>query len=96
MRRVLFSDYYILTYADIQDCGDHLKLPFRKSKNNQFYQGSMAIIAAQDKNTSPVKLIRLYFVRFGLVLLPNFLLAPILISGCRGAVARGKPFRSLD
>ena len=62
-----YSDYEILTDKDVQDCGDHLKIFFKRSKNDQFYQGSMCVIAAQDSATCPVKLIRLYFQRFGLV-----------------------------
>ena len=62
-----FDDFNILTDKDVQDCGDHLKIFFKRSKNDQWYNGSLSVIAAQDSTTCPVKLIRLYFSRFGLV-----------------------------
>ena len=62
-----YADFNILTDKDVQDCGDHLKIYFKTSKNDQWYNGSLSVIAAQDSDTCPVKLIRLYFSRFGLV-----------------------------
>ena len=62
-----YSDFQILTDKDVSDCGDHLEIFFKRSKNDQYYNGSLSVIVAQDKSTCPVKLIRLYFRRFNLI-----------------------------
>lgn len=62
-----FSDYMQLKDTDVSDDGNCLKIHFRKSKNDQFYEGSYSYIAEQPGYpTCPVKLIRLYYKRFNL------------------------------
>ena len=62
-----FSDYIILKDADFTDMIHYITIDFRHSKNDQFFQGSLSVIAARpDDPCCPVRLIRLYFQRFDL------------------------------
>ena len=62
-----FADFKILKDGDFDDVGEYVKIFFKKSKNDQFYNGSTSIIAEQPgSSTCPVRIIRLYFKKFGL------------------------------
>jgi hypothetical protein len=62
-----FADFAKLTDRDFQDMGDAIKITFLTRKNDQHGDNSVHIIPERaDCAVSPVKLIRLYFWRFGL------------------------------
>ena len=62
-----FDEYSRLTDANVTDGGDHIKIIFEHRKNDQWGDNSMAVVPAKEGEPDcPVKLIRLYFKRFGL------------------------------
>ena len=62
-----FSDFVQLRDSDITDHGTYLRLNFRNSKNDQYFEGTHSIIVEQLENEAcPVKIIRLYFKTFKL------------------------------
>ncbi len=62
-----FDDYQRLTDKEVTDEGSYIKLVFTRSKNDQFGDNSISVIAERPENPAcPVRLIRLYFQRFGL------------------------------
>ena len=61
-----FSDYSQLKDTDLDDQGSHIVVNFKKSKNDQYYEGSSCFIPARDSPCCPVKILRLYYRRFHL------------------------------
>jgi hypothetical protein len=62
-----FDDYRRLTDADFSDGGSHIRIVFEKSKNDQYGDNSVSVVTERPGCAAcPVKLIRLYFRRFGL------------------------------
>ena len=87
-------------FRGIVRCVVYLRRSFenllQKIKKDQFHNGLLSVIAAQDSNTCPVKLIHLYFSRFKLVFASELSTDPTSISGYREAAASGKRFRERD
>jgi len=61
-----FSDYKQLLAKDVEDKGDSVCITFPKSKNDQFHKGSSTVLAENGQVLCPVRLLRVYFKRFGL------------------------------
>ena len=62
-----FDDFHDLRDQDFVNHGDFLEITFRKSKNDQFYQGTNSILVpSNDPILCPVRITHLYFVRFNL------------------------------
>jgi len=62
-----FDDYQRLTDREVTDEGTYIKLIFLRSKNDQFGDNSISVIQERPESPAcPVRLIRLYFRRFGL------------------------------
>ena len=61
-----FSDYTLLLDTDLDDQGSHIVINFKKSKNDQYYEGSSSFIPVRGSVCCPVKVIRLYYRRFHL------------------------------
>ena len=61
-----FSDFSILTDRDFRDHGHFIEVVFKKSKNDQYHEGTNSILARLDRRPCPVELVRLYFKKFQL------------------------------
>lgn len=61
-----FSDFNVLRDRDFEDNGHFIEIDFTNSINDQYFEGTNSIIAASREEFCPVKLIRLFFKRFGL------------------------------
>ena len=62
-----FDDFKRLTDREVTDEGDHIKIVFLRSKNDQFGDNSISVIPVRGElQDCPAKIIRLYFRRFGL------------------------------
>ena len=61
-----FSDFNILYDGDFEIFSDYIRITFRRSKNDQFYRGSVSIIPKKDQGFCPYKLTISYFQRFHL------------------------------
>ena len=61
-----FSDFSILTDRDFTDHGHFIEVVFKKSKNDQYHEGTNSILARSDRRPCPVELVRLYFKKFQL------------------------------
>ncbi len=62
-----FDDFKRLTDKEVTDEGSYIKLVLRHSKNDQFGDNSISVIPIRtDSPACPVRLIQLYFQRFGL------------------------------
>ena len=62
-----FDDFHDLRDQDFVNHGDFLEVNFRKSKNDQFYQGTNSILVpSNDPILCPVRITHLYFVKFNL------------------------------
>ncbi len=40
-----FSDYNLISEKDVQDCGDFIRIQLPRSKQDQYYAGSVSFIA---------------------------------------------------
>ncbi len=86
-----FADFAKLTDREFQDGGDHIKVTFLTRKNDQHGDNSLHIIPQRDDCTvCPVKLIRLYFWRFGLRFQGSGRSVNFRISRSAGTVTAGK------
>lgn len=61
-----FSDYSHLTAADIEEKGDDLEIYFKKAKNDQFHRGNTTMLAANGQELCPVRIVKIFYRRFGL------------------------------
>ena len=61
-----FSDYTQLMDTDLDDQGSHIVINFKKSKNDQYYEGSTSFIPSRSNEFCPVTILRLYYQRFQL------------------------------
>jgi hypothetical protein len=61
-----FSDYKQLQARHVEVQGEDLVITFPKSKNDQFHRGQSTVLKANGSDMCPVRLLRLYFHRFGL------------------------------
>ena len=61
-----FSDFNVLRDRDFEDNGHFIEINFTNSKNDQYFEGTNSVISVSGENFCPVKLIRLFFKRFGL------------------------------
>ena len=61
-----FSDFNVLRDRDFEDNGHFIEINFTNSKNDQYFEGTNSVIPVSGENFCPVKLIRLFFKRFGL------------------------------
>lgn len=61
-----FSDYTQLLDTDLDDQGSHIVISFKKSKNDQYYEGSTSFISSRSSEFCLVKILRLYYQRFQL------------------------------
>jgi hypothetical protein len=61
-----FSDYKQLQARHVEVQGEDLAITFPKSKNDQFHHGQSTVLKANGSDMCPVRLLRLYFHRFGL------------------------------
>ena len=69
-----FYDFHDLRDQDFVNHGNFLEVNFRKSKNDQFYQGTNSILVpSNDPILCPVRITHLYFVKFNL----NFQVTPL-------------------
>jgi hypothetical protein len=86
-----FADFAKLTDREFQDGGDHIKITFLTRKNDQHGDNSLHIIPQRsDCAVCPVKLIRLYFWRFGLRFQGTGKSVNFRIGRQAGVVAAGK------
>ena len=62
-----FDDFSRLKDSNFTDNGNHVKIIFERSKNDQFGDNSRSVIpVCDDSDSCPAKIIRAYFHRFGL------------------------------
>ena len=62
-----FDDFSRLKDSNFTDNGNHVKIIFERSKNDQFGDNSRSVIPVrEDSDSCPVRIIRAYFHRFGL------------------------------
>ncbi len=60
------ADYRHLRALHVEDRGGHLEVKFPKSKADQYHRGNVTVLAANESGMCPVKIVRIYFRRFGL------------------------------
>jgi hypothetical protein len=86
-----FADFAKLTDREFKDGGDHIKITFLTRKNDQHGDNSVHIIPQRaDCTVCPVKLIRLYFWRFGLCFQGSGKTVNFRIGRMAGVVTAGK------
>ena len=61
---IRYSDYSLLTEADIEDRGDHIRINFVRTKQDQFYSGTKSYLPLVGGKFCPVTLYRLYAQQF--------------------------------
>ena len=60
------ADYRQLQARNIEEVGEDLLITFPKAKNDQLHEGRTTMLAANQGDTCPVRLVKLYYKRFGL------------------------------
>jgi hypothetical protein len=86
-----FADFSKLTDREFTDGGDHIKITFLTRKNDQHGDNSVHIIPQRaDCAVCPVKLIKLYFWRFGLSFQGSGKSVNFRIGRMAGVVSAGK------